>query len=64
METMRNKIVARIARLGEGKAFSAKDFLDIANWTTIDVTLAELARKGNRCHLAKSLKSSLHWNNR
>ena len=45
METMRDQIVARIGRLGEGKAFSAKDFLDIASRTTIDVTLAELARK-------------------
>ena len=40
METMRDQIVARIERLGEGKAFSAKDFLDIASRTTIDVTLA------------------------
>ena len=45
MESMRDQIVARIERLGEGKAFSAKDFLDIASRTTIDVTLAELARK-------------------
>ena len=42
MQGMRNKIVARIERLGEGKAFSAKDFLDIASRTTIDVTLASL----------------------
>jgi len=46
METMRNQIVARIERLGEGKAFSAKDFLDIASRTTIDVTLAELTLDG------------------
>ena len=46
MESMRDQIVARIERLGEGKAFSAKDFLDIASRTTIDVTLAELSRKG------------------
>jgi hypothetical protein len=31
MQTMRDQIVARIERLGEGKAFSAKDFLDIAS---------------------------------
>ncbi|MBZ5666798.1 MAG: DUF6088 family protein [Acidobacteriia bacterium] len=43
---MRDQIVARIERLGEGKAFSAKDFLDIASRTTIDVTLAELAQDG------------------
>jgi len=42
MQTMRDQIVARIERLGEGKAFSAKDFLDIASRTTVDVTLASL----------------------
>ena len=41
MQTMRDQIVARIERLGEGKAFSAKDFLDIASRGTIDMTLAE-----------------------
>src|SRR5579863_7774090 len=46
MQTMRGQIVARIERLGEGKAFSAKDFLDIASRTTIDVTLASLPCAG------------------
>ena len=46
MQTMRDKIVARLKRRGDGKAFSAKDFLDIASRTTIDVTLAELALDG------------------
>jgi hypothetical protein len=46
MQTMRDQIVARIERLGEGKVFSAKDFLDIASRTTIDVTLAELTLDG------------------
>src|SRR5260370_38223400 len=46
MQTMRDQIVARIERLGEGKAFSAKDFLDIASRTMIDVTLADLALDG------------------
>ena len=41
MQTMRDQIVARIERLGEGKAFSAKDFLDIASRTTIDMALAQ-----------------------
>jgi hypothetical protein len=41
---MRNQIVKRIERLGHGKAFSAKDFLDIASRTTIDVMLAQLGR--------------------
>ena len=31
MQTKHNQIVARIEQLGEGKAFSAKDFLDIAS---------------------------------
>src|SRR5580692_8070112 len=46
MQSMRDQIVARIERLGEGKAFSAKDFLDIASRTMIDVTLADLALDG------------------
>jgi hypothetical protein len=53
MKSMRDQIVVRIERQGEGKVFSAKDFLDIASRTTVDVTLAELACKGIRCHLAK-----------
>lgn len=48
MQTMRHQIVARIGRLGEGKAFSAKDFLDIASRTMIDVTLADLTLDGQR----------------
>ncbi|MGA7631371.1 MAG: hypothetical protein WCB11_11420 [Terriglobales bacterium] len=35
MQTMRDQMVARIERLSQGKAFSAKDFLDIASWGTI-----------------------------
>jgi len=46
MQTMRDQIVARIHRLGEGKAFSAKDFLDIGSRTTVDVTLASLTKEG------------------
>lgn len=46
MQTMRDQIVARIERLGEGKAFSAKDFLDIASRGTIDMALSGLARDG------------------
>ena len=46
METMRDQIVARIERLGAGKAFSAKDFLDIASRGTIDMALGSLARDG------------------
>lgn len=46
MQPMRDQIHARIERLGRGKAFSAKDFLDIASRGMIDVTLASLARQG------------------
>jgi hypothetical protein len=55
MESMRDQIVGRIERLGEGKAFSAKDFLDIASRTTIDVTLAELAHKGTVRRIRRGL---------
>ncbi len=46
MQTMRDHIVARIERLGAGKAFSAKDFLDIASRGTIDMALSGLTRSG------------------
>src|SRR5580704_4337223 len=46
MQTMRDQILARINRLGNGKAFSAKDFLDIASRGTIDMTLSGLTRSG------------------
>src|SRR4029077_3529677 len=46
MQTMRDQIVARIERLGAGKAFSAKDFLDIASRGTIDMALGSLTRRG------------------
>jgi hypothetical protein len=46
MQTMRDQIFARIERLGEGKAFSAKDFLDIASRGTIDMALTSLTRRG------------------
>ena len=55
MQTMRDQIVARIERLGEGKAFSAKDFLDIASRTTIDVTLASLTLNGKIRRLRRGL---------
>ncbi len=43
---MRARIQLRIDRLDRGKAFSAKDFLDIASRGTIDMTLADLVRRG------------------
>ncbi len=55
MQTMRDKIVARIGRLGEGKAFSAKDFLDIASRGTIDMALSELTRNGTIRRIQRGL---------
>jgi hypothetical protein len=55
MQTMRDQIVARIERFGEGKAFSAKDFLDIASRTTIDVTLASLTKDGKIRRIRRGL---------
>jgi hypothetical protein len=55
MQAMRDQIVTRIERQGAGKAFSAKDFLDIASRTTIDVTLAELAQDGTIRRIRRGL---------
>lgn len=55
METMRDQIVARIERLGTGKAFSAKDFLDIASRTTVDVALHSLERNGKIRRIRRGL---------
>lgn len=55
MQTMRDQIVGRIERLGEGKAFSAKDFLDIARRGTIDMALSDLTRKGTIRRIGRGL---------
>jgi predicted transcriptional regulator of viral defense system len=55
MQTMRDQIVARINRLGQGKAFSAKDFLDIESRTTVDVALAGLTKKGKIRRIRRGL---------
>ena len=47
MQTTRDQIVTRIERLPKGDAFSAKDFLDIASRSTIDMALASLTRSGS-----------------
>jgi len=62
MQTMRDQIVARIERQGAGKAFSAKDFLDIASRTTIDVTLAELAQDGTIRRIRRGLYDTPKFN--
>ena len=55
MQSMRDQIVARIERLGEGKAFSAKDFLDIASRGTIDMALTSLTRHGTIRRIGRGL---------
>lgn len=55
MQTMRDHIVARIERFGEGKAFSAKDFLDVANRGTIDMALSGLTREGTIRRIRRGL---------
>jgi Family of unknown function (DUF6088) len=55
MQTMQNKILRRIERFEPGKAFSAKDFLDIASRTTIDVALARLAIEGKIRRIRRGL---------
>ena len=55
MQTKGYQIVTRIERLGPGKAFSAKDFLDLASRTMIDVTLARLAQDGKIRRLRRGL---------
>src|SRR5271167_281083 len=46
MQTMRDQILARINRLGDGNPFSAKDFLDSASRGTIDMAMSGLTRNG------------------
>src|ERR1700730_10619417 len=55
MQTMRDQIVARIERLGEGKAFSAKDFLVIASRGTVDMARGGLARSGTIRRIRRGL---------
>jgi hypothetical protein len=55
MQTMRDQIVARIHRFGEGKAFSAKDFLDIGSRTTVDVALHSLTKEGEIRRIRRGL---------
>jgi Family of unknown function (DUF6088) len=55
VQDMRHQIVVRINRLGEGKVFSAKDFLDIASRSSIDVALASLASEGKIRRIRRGL---------
>lgn len=55
MQPMRDHILARIKRLGDGKVFSAKDFLDIASRGTIDMALGRLTRNGTIRRIRRGL---------
>src|ERR1700758_2797439 len=55
MQPMQDQILARIKRLGEGRAFSAKDFLDIASRGTIDMALGSLTRNGTIRRIRRGL---------
>jgi hypothetical protein len=55
MQTMRDQIVTRIERLGVGKAFSAKDFLDIGSRGTVDMALSGLTRRGTIRRIRRGL---------
>jgi hypothetical protein len=47
MQTMKDKVLGRIDRFDDGRAFSAKDFLDIASRGSIDMALSGLTRTGD-----------------
>jgi Family of unknown function (DUF6088) len=55
MQTMRDQIFARIERFGPGKAFSAKDFLDIGSRGTVDMAFGSLMRDGTIRRIRRGL---------
>lgn len=62
MQTMQTQILKRIERLKRGEAFSAKDFLDIASRTTIDVALAKLTTEGKIRRIRRGLYDTPKFN--
>ncbi len=58
MKTMKQQILERIERLGSGKAFMAKDFMDIASRGTIDMALSSLVREGTIRRVRRGLYDS------
>jgi hypothetical protein len=54
-QTMKNHILDRIGRFGAGRAFMAKDFLDIASRGTIDMALSSLVREGKIRRIRRGL---------
>jgi len=55
MQTMRDQIFTRIEKLGPGKAFSAKDFLDIGSRGTVDMAFGSLIRSGKIRRIRRGL---------
>src|SRR5947209_4247349 len=62
MQTMRNQILRRIEHFEYGNAFSAKDFLDIASRTTIDVALHSLTHEGRIRRIRRGLYDRPRFN--
>jgi uncharacterized protein DUF6088 len=54
-QTSKRRILTRIGRFGPGKTFAAKDFLDIASRSMVDVTLASIARNGKIRRIRRGL---------
>ena len=54
-QTMKNQMHARIRRFDPGRAFVAKDFLDIASRGTIDMALSSLVRDGKIRRIRRGL---------
>jgi hypothetical protein len=46
MQSVHNKVLARIRGMGRGSSFSSKDFLDLGDRNAVDKTLSRLCAKG------------------
>jgi len=55
MENMKNQILRRIEKMDRGSVLSAKDFLDLASRSSIDVLLSKLAKSGRVRRIGRSL---------
>ena len=55
MESMKNQILRRMGKMDRGSVFSAKDFLDLASRTSIDVLLSKLAKSGTIRRISRGL---------
>ena len=55
MQSVSEKIVARIRRNGRGRAFSSKDFLDIGSRASVDQALSALTKSGEIRRVARGI---------